>query len=113
MVLLQEKVDNSFTRFKAWKEQKNGDYNDERLRHGVSQLFQSQYIKPSNAPDEQLRKNSTHTKVLRDVPTFTRVHPTHGRPLIKPQDMNIWNYGGEEHSFGSLFDYNKRVVPSV
>jgi hypothetical protein len=113
MVLLHEKVDNSFTRFKAWKQQENGDYNDERLRLGVSQLFQSQFVKPNNAPDEQLRKNSTHTKVLRTVPTFTRVHPTHGRSLIKPEDMNIWQYEGKEHSFSSLFDYNKRVVPSL
>jgi hypothetical protein len=107
MTLLHEKVDNSFTRFKAWKEQKSGDYNDERLREGISQIFQSQYIKPSNAPDEQWRRGFTHKKVLRDVSTFTRAHPTNGRPLIKPEDMNIWTSSDNKaHSFAMLHNFN-------
>ena len=113
MKLLKEKANYSFNKMKTWQDNKIGDYNDERFRETISQLFQSQYLKPSNAPDEQIRRNSGHTKVLRDVPTQSRIHPTYGRPLVKPQDMNIWEYNGKKHSFGVLHDYNAGYVPFV
>jgi hypothetical protein len=112
MNFLHESVDKSYTKMKTWKDSKNGSYLDERNRHCASQLFRSEFAKVTDAPDDQVRKGSSHTKVFRVIPTENRIHPTHGRPLIKPEDMNIWVQNGKIHTFAKRHDYNKGFVVS-